>query len=130
PHRRVNLLWLGHWTIGPVSKTATDLALVVPGDDLGFFGLPAFEEPGLHHHVHQPDRRRLVAQAPKPRRIDVGSAAAAAGALQVEQHALWPRIFSLPIAAHEIEKLRVVETILDLRMKAGMTLGDVAAKDW
>ena len=128
PHGCVNLLRLLVGAIRPVGEATADLALVIPGDHLGLARLPVLEQARLDHGIHQPDRRIVQGETAEARGIDMGVAGTATGALNVEQHAIGLGILGTPVVPHQLQKLRIVEAVLDLRLAAHPAVGVVAAE--
>lgn len=56
PHRRFEADRIILRPVRPIVEAAADRTLIIPGDDLRLFRLPAPEQPGLGHDVQQPDR--------------------------------------------------------------------------
>ncbi len=88
-----------------------------------------FEQPGFHHDVHQPYRRRLHGDAAEAGGVDMGRVAATARPLDVEQHIVGTGIVRLPICPDKVEEFLVEEAVLNVRVLDRRPLREIATEN-
>ena len=113
--------------VGPVRERAV-LAPVPPGDDLCHLHQVLGEQSGPTHHVLEPHRRVLDADAAEGHRVEVGVQSAVVRAAQVEQHQRGAGVLHAPVVPDQFEEAAVVVAVLELAEEGDGALAQDAAE--
>ncbi len=109
-------------------ETAADLALIIPGNDLRLLGLPTAEKPRFRHRVQQPSGRVMRIKATELCSIHMRGPASTRRSLHVAHQLVALDIGCFPIFSDKVEKLRIEEAVIQLRIIVYTIPGKIPAK--